>query len=107
MSPILVFIIGLTILVLLGWYFATEIPAKKRWLGLVLTILVVAFCLEEAIPPSKKIELGLDLRGGTSFLISLRPQPGQEITPNLLNQAVEVIRKRVDAYGVGEPLITP
>jgi len=107
MSPALTFSIGLLLLILFGWYFLTETSRRKRWLGLVLSVLLVAFCLEAAFPPKDKIGLGLDLRGGTSFLIQLAPQDDKEITPDLLDQAVEVIRKRVDAYGVSEPVITP
>ena len=72
MSPALTFFVGLLLLILFGWYLASDLPVRKRWLGLVLSVLLVAFCLEETIPPSKKIKLGLDLRGGTSFLIRLR-----------------------------------
>ena len=107
MSPALTFFFGLLLLILFGWYFAADRPVRKRWLGLILSVLLVAFCLEEALPPSKKIKLGLDLQGGTSFLIRLRPQTEEPITSDLLDQAVEVIRKRVDAYGVSEPVITP
>jgi len=107
MSPALTFFFGLGVLILFGWYFGTDIPARKRWLGLILTIVVTAFCLEQAIPPSQKIRLGLDLKGGTSFLIKLTETEDQRITKDTLDQAVEVIRKRVDAHGVGEPVIAP
>lgn len=107
MSPVLTFVFGLVLLCLFGWYFATEISARKRWLGLVLTLLLTAFCVEQVWPPAEKIRLGLDLQGGTSFLIRLIPQTEAGITKDLLDQAVEVIRKRVDQYGVSEPVITP
>ncbi len=107
MTPLLTFFFGLLLLGLFGWYFATESEAKKRWLGAVLTILLLLFCLDSATPPSKKIRLGLDLRGGTSFLLQLVPQNGQPITTDMLQQAVEVIRKRVDKFGVSEPVIAP
>lgn len=107
MSPALTFFFGLGLLIIFGWYFVTDIPARKRWLGIVLSVLLVAFCVEEVIPPDKKIRLGLDLQGGTSFLIRLTPQGEEPITADLLGQAVEVIRKRVDAFGVSEPVITP
>ncbi len=107
MSPALTFFVGLLLLILFGWYLASDLPARKRWLGLVLSVLLVAFCLEQTIPPSKRIRLGLDLQGGTSFLIRLAPLGDEAITSDLLGQAVEVIRKRVDAYGVSEPVITP
>src|SRR5204862_7093804 len=57
-------------------------------------------------PPQKKIALGLDIQGGTSFRIRLK---GGDKTINkaMLDQAVEVIRKRVDYFGGGEPIISP
>ena len=57
-------------------------------------------------PPEKKIALGLDIKGGTSFLIRLMGGD-KEITPQMLEQAVEVIRKRVDYFGASEPIISP
>ena len=107
MTPILTFFFGLLLLGLFAWYFSTESDGKKRWLGLALTILLLLFCLDSATPPEKKIRLGLDLRGGTSFLLQLVPQNGQEITSDMLQQAVDVIRKRVDPNGVGESMIAP
>src|SRR5271163_2576835 len=68
---------------------------------------------------SGKIKLGLDLQGGTSFLAELDTNylataPGstnsvlrsQQIS-GALDQAVSVLRKRVDALGVAEPIIQP
>lgn len=108
MSPGLTFAFGLLMLVLFGWYFATEISARKRWLGLVLTVLLVAFCIEEVTPVKDRIRLGLDLQGGTSFLLRIvRENPEDVITRDLVDRAVEVIRKRVDTYGVSEPDIAP
>ncbi|MEI6278204.1 MAG: protein translocase subunit SecD [Verrucomicrobiae bacterium] len=107
MSPALTFTLGLALLLLFGWYFATELPARKRWLGLILTVFLIAYCAEQVWPPGQKIRLGLDLQGGTSFLIRLIPQTETGITKDLLDQAVEVIRKRVDQYGVSEPVISP
>lgn len=107
MTPLLTFFFGLLLLGLFAWYFSTESDGKKRWLGAILTLLLVLFCLDSATPPDKKIRLGLDLRGGTSFLLQLVPQNGQEITADMLQQAVEVIRKRVDKFGVSEPVIAP
>jgi SecD/SecF fusion protein len=108
MAPQFVFVFGLIILGLFGWYFSTEQPGRKRWLGLVLTVLLTAFCVEQFTPPSQKIRLGLDLKGGTSFLLQLVREPGApEINRDLLGRAVEVIRKRVDSLGVSEPDIAP
>ncbi len=106
MTPAVTFFIGLLLLVLFGWYFATDFGPRKRLLATVLMLLLVAFSLFTIWPPSKKIQLGLDIKGGTSFLIRL-VQGDRPITKNNLEQAVEVIRKRVDYFGGGEPVISP
>lgn len=107
MTPALTFCFGLVLLILFGWYFATGNANRKRLLGSALTILLTIFCASSMWPPNKKIHLGLDLKGGTSFLIRLRSEEGRAISRDTLDQAVEVIRKRVDTFGVSEPVITP
>ncbi|MEA3212545.1 MAG: SecD/SecF fusion protein [Chthoniobacter sp.] len=107
MSPELTFLSGLLLLILFGWYFATHRGRAKRILGSTLTVLLMALCLVAVNPPNKAIRLGLDLQGGTSFLIRLLPEGQREIRPDTLDQAVEVIRNRVDRFGGGEPIITP
>ncbi|PYJ76633.1 MAG: protein translocase subunit SecDF [Verrucomicrobia bacterium] len=106
MTPALTFFIGLVVLVLFGWYFATDQGLRKRLLGLTLTVLLVTFSIVTIWPPQKKIALGLDIQGGTSFLIRLVPGD-KTINKGMLDQAVEVIRKRVDYFGASEPIISP
>ncbi len=108
MSPALTFFAGLLLLVLFGWYFATDSGLRKHLLALFLAGMLVAFSVATIWPPEKKIALGLDIKGGTSFLIKLQQlDKDKPITPGLLDQAVEVIRKRVDYFGAGEPIISP
>ena len=64
-----------------------------------------------------KIKLGLDLQGGTSFLVEMDTNKLAEIGTNGLSsqdrtrgaitQAIEVLRKRIDAFGVAEPVFQP
>ena len=61
-----------------------------------------------------KFKLGLDLSGGTSFLLEMdlsrRATNGTSSGSGnafLAEQAVEVLRKRVDAFGVAEPILQP
>jgi SecD/SecF fusion protein len=138
MSATLTFLAGLLVLIVFFWYFATDSASRRRMLGTVLTLLVVAICIQSVWPekvpvpsgaPSvpeisdaskapapaqpvkykyqQKINLGLDLQGGTSFLVRLVREEGQTPSKEVLDQAVEVIRKRVDKFGVSEPVITP
>lgn len=51
--------------------------------------------------------LGLDLQGGASVVLEPEPNPdGSEVSEEILDQAIEVIRNRVDGLGVREPEIT-
>src|SRR6266478_8510184 len=106
MTPALTFFIGLVMLILFGWYFATDQGLRKRLLAATLMMLLVAFSIVTIWPPEKKIALGLDIQGGTSFLIRLVPGD-KTINKGMLDQAVEVIRKRVDYFGASEPIISP
>src|SRR5437763_8432525 len=106
MSHALSFFIGLGLLILFGWYFATDIGPRKRGLAGALVVLLTVFSLLTIWPPEQKIALGLDIQGGTSFLIRL-VGGDKEVTTAMLDQAVEVIRKRVDYFGGGEPVISP
>lgn len=54
-----------------------------------------------------KIRFGLDLQGGSSFIVGLDSNKVAEASDpaSLQNQAIEVLRARVDKYGVAEPII--
>jgi len=47
-------------------------------------------------------KLALDLQGGTQVILSPLLLDGQSVTPEQLDQAVSIIRQRVDASGVSE-----
>lgn len=47
-------------------------------------------------------KLALDLQGGTQVILSPLLLDGEAVTPEQLDQAVSIIRQRVDASGVGE-----
>jgi len=54
-----------------------------------------------------RIRLGLDLQGGTSFTVQMDTKSLTNDVGGALSQAVEVLRRRVDRFGVAEPLILP
>ena len=53
-----------------------------------------------------QIQLGLDLKGGSSFLVAMDTNK-LENASGAIAQAVEVLRRRVDSIGVAEPDIRP
>src|SRR4051812_6509445 len=107
MSPGIMFLVELLWLALFGWYFATDYGTRKRVLAFILVAVAVGMSIVMIYPPEKKIQLGLDIKGGTSFLIKLQGTADKDVTPATLDQAVEVIRKRVDYFGASEPVISP
>src|SRR3954462_14182830 len=89
MPPMMTFFCGFVLLILFAWYIMCDADRAKRIVGTVLIVSLLAFCLQLVWPPfdvkdangtvtkSGKITLGLDLQGGTSFLIQLM-QPAEE-----------------------------
>jgi preprotein translocase subunit SecD len=72
-------------------------------LGLILaSLLAWAFWPGLAHSP----RLGLDLRGGTQVILSPVSTNGVPITDDQLKQSVEIIRQRVDGFGVAESEVT-
>ncbi|MFL5908359.1 MAG: protein translocase subunit SecD [Solirubrobacterales bacterium] len=56
---------------------------------------------------TKKTTLGLDLKGGTELIFQARPTPqNPAINGDDIDRAIEIIRKRTDAFGVSEPEIS-
>ena len=51
------------------------------------------------------LKLGLDLQGGMYLSYTVEPTPGLD-AQEALDQALEVIRNRIDEFGVSEPSIT-
>jgi len=50
--------------------------------------------------------LGLDLEGGTQIVLEPVLQNGGNVTPQLLQQSVDIIQQRINGTGVGESEIT-
>ena len=101
--------LSLVFFVLFIGYFLTTETRKRMRLSVLLTLALTALCLTSLVTKDDagawkiKIKPGLDLRGGTQFLLELAGSTSRAT----LDQAVEVIRKRVDSVGVAEPVIQP
>ncbi|MBU1062440.1 MAG: protein translocase subunit SecD, partial [Candidatus Omnitrophica bacterium] len=76
-----------------------------QWRILV-TMGVIIFALLGMLPLKDKINLGLDLQGGMHLVLrvdtSKVPEEAREDAPS---RALEIIRNRIDQFGVREPLI--
>lgn len=68
---------------------------------------VIAFSLWRLWPPQEKIRLGLDLQGGMQILLRVElDKVPAEVRKDATERAVEIIRNRIDEFGVREPVIT-
>ena len=133
------FAFGFVLLLLFASYVITGSERAKRILGTTLAIFIAALCIGYVYPPfdvyakdpatgknlidpktgkevlkqKGRITLGIDLKGGTTFLIRIQPAEDpitgekRPLTQQSLDQAVEVLRTRVDKMGTAEPVITP
>ena len=98
---------------------------RLKWLGLLALTLGAVFSLSPSFDwyrrdaaerarleaarerPGRVLNLGLDLRGGTHLVMEVdvdRLPPGMAVG-DAVEQAVEVIRHRVDQFGVSEPFL--
>ncbi|GAA4172419.1 protein translocase subunit SecD [Gryllotalpicola koreensis] len=77
------------------------------WLGALVVVLAAALTSgvlwgSATIAP----KLGLDLQGGTEVILTPALEGNQQITSDELNQAVSIIRQRVNASGVSEATVS-
>ena len=70
--------------------------------GLIAFIVLAVGALTATLVSGESPQLGLDLQGGASVVL----QPREQVPQGVLDQAIEIIRNRVDALGVAEPEIT-
>jgi preprotein translocase subunit SecD len=78
-------------------------PLRNRFF---LILGVIAACIIFSWPISKRINLGLDLRGGMHLILKVEagklPAQQQE---DAVARAMEILRNRIDSMGVGETVI--
>ncbi|MFC0678040.1 protein translocase subunit SecD [Lysobacter korlensis] len=91
---------------------ARPTPVKKAsraliWLGILFLALIGANVAQVTFNDGDWTpRLGLDLEGGTQLILAAQVAEGEQVTGDQLNQAVSIIRQRVDAAGVAEAEVT-
>ncbi len=78
--------------------------SRGAWIRFLLVLGLLAGCAALAL--NKEPRLGLDLSGGTSLTLQTSDSPsGVKANAENTDQAVEILRGRVDALGVSEPTL--
>jgi len=108
-DPLVLFLTGITLLILFFWYFATEIESKKRNVGTILLIGIVGLCSLAVY--QNKLKGGIDIVGGSAFSLRIQPKEGPNgdlmpVTTDQIDEAKRVIKARLDPRGTKEPLVT-
>lgn len=76
-----------------------------RYIPAVLVLLVSGFFGWYVVSPDHPIKLGLDLAGGTELIYRADTSLIEVDKPGALNSLREVIERRVNLFGVAEPLV--
>jgi SecD/SecF fusion protein len=78
--------------------------ARRRNLFVLLLLLAMLFA-SVAVIAAKPTRLGLDLKGGVSLIYQAKPTKQSQVTSDAINRSLDIMRKRVDQFGVAEPQI--
>src|ERR687886_1931258 len=78
---------------------------SERRRSLFILLLVAGLIIASAVAvATKPTRLGLDLKGGVQLVYQAQPTPQQKtVTQDSLARALDIMRQRVDAFGVSEP----
>jgi preprotein translocase subunit SecD len=74
---------------------------RGYWSLIVIVVVALGSLLYTVVVDNKPL-LGLDLQGGVSVVL----QPKNDVDSETIDEAISIIRQRVDALGVAEPEIT-
>ncbi|MEJ6720034.1 MAG: protein translocase subunit SecD [Akkermansiaceae bacterium] len=110
--PLLVVGTGIAIVALIFWYVATEIDRRKRNVGTIAIGIVIALCLAAIYPPSEKLKGGIDLIGGSSFIVEVQPGTNRAneplpVTKEAIDQVIATLSDRLSSSGLTDNLMQP
>ena len=111
-NPLIVVSAGIAIVALIFWYVATEIDRRKRNVGTIAIGIVVALCLVAVLPVKEKLKGGIDLVGGSSFIVEIQPGQDEEgnslpVNEGAIEEAKATLSKRLSKSGLSDNLMQP
>ncbi len=111
-DPLALFAVGMVLMILFIWYFATEIERRKRNVGTFLILGITALCALAVFPPKERLKGSIDIVGGSSFLMRVQPRTMEDgvtkepVTTAQIDQAKKVIEDRLNGMGNAESLMS-
>ncbi len=67
--------------------------------------LILVIIIPIGLLVTRPMNLGLDLKGGTSVVLEAEEEQGKKIQPDTMDRVREIVQRRVDGLGVSEPVI--
>lgn len=77
----------------------------NRTLRVASIFIVIIIAIFLSSPINEKINLGLDLQGGSHIILECVDTPNAPVDIDAVNRVLEIIRNRIDQLGVSEPVI--
>jgi SecD/SecF fusion protein len=110
MAPIVTFLVGSSILLLLLFYVGTTLHERKRRYGSILIVIATAFAVWTM--DIMGFKLGIDLQGGSEFIVRLEPGisddgTAKDVGPDAVQQAIGILDKRLNPLGTIEMTMQP
>jgi SecD/SecF fusion protein len=110
MNPYATFLVGASILLLLLLYVGTAVHKTKRFTGTLLVALAAFASLYTV--KMMGIPLGIDLQGGSEFIVKLEPGKNADgsaraVTPSDVQQAIDILEKRLNPKGEKDLALQP
>ena len=72
---------------------------------LILALVAGLLAVSAVVLVTKTTRLGLDLKGGVSLIYQAKPTKQSQVTGEAINRTIDIMRQRVDTFGVAEPEI--
>jgi SecD/SecF fusion protein len=110
MNPFATFLVGASLLLMLLLYVGTAVHKTKRWVGTLLVALTAFASIYTA--KTMGLQLGIDLRGGSEFIVQLAPGKNDDGTPKAVTssdvqQAIDILQKRLSPGGEKDLTLQP
>jgi len=110
MNAYVTFLVGTAILLLLLFYIGTVMHTTKRRVGGALILLMTVFAIFTF--KNVGIPLGIDLKGGSEFVVRLKPSTDKEgntqkVDASSVQQAIGILEKRLNPEGTKDLSMQP
>lgn len=118
---------GVTLLILLFWYLATDKDRVKRNVGSLIVLLIATFSFFAIISPNNFLQAikgekewskahnlsgGIEIVGGSAFIVEVQPNVDEdtgeviELTPSAMDTAKTILEKRLNEAGTLDAPVT-